>query len=108
MRQTSWYICDHSAGGSTLTCRSAKESAPSPGLTGALLGTITQDGGFFSPDSGGSSGLWLERASSIFSPSADNLKLTTPSASFSVFRSSNTQRLRVAIGAAKRLAGGRG
>ena len=44
MRHTSWYICFHSAIGSTLTSTSVRRSAPSPAFTGAVAETMTYCG----------------------------------------------------------------
>src|ERR1035437_7545784 len=44
MRHTSWYICFHSAMGSTCTSTSVNRSAPSPAFTGAAADAITNCG----------------------------------------------------------------
>jgi len=53
---------------------------------------------------GGASGLRLERASNIFSPSAESSKFSIRSASFSVLLSSSVHRLKVAVRSSDRAA----
>ena len=74
MRQTSWYICFHSAGGSTRTSRVSSLSFASSSLafSGLSAGAMYQFGLGLAPGAGGgASGLCgAPRATSIFSPSS--------------------------------------
>ncbi len=88
MRQASWYICFHSASGSTFTSTSFKCSTPSPGLSGAVAEAMTYSGnGGVLPGRGGPfSPPPRTMRSNIFSPFAEISKPPTPSASFSSLR----------------------
>ena len=81
MRQTSWYICAHSAGGSTRTFRS--QMRPPLRLASPAHRRAQSPSPAAHPrPQNAASGSGLARASSILSPLAESSKLSTCSASF--------------------------